>query len=77
MKKKKMNLPKLALNKEVISSLSQEKIAGGASAPGDNYVQSLHATYLCSVFDCATYDAACNTRAVSCWPTNAPTCVIG
>ncbi|NML39141.1 hypothetical protein HHL17_18210 [Chitinophaga sp. G-6-1-13] len=29
MKKKKVNLPKLSLNKEVISYLSQEKITGG------------------------------------------------
>jgi len=33
MKKRKLNLPKLFLNKEIISSLSQEKIAGGMSAP--------------------------------------------
>lgn len=30
MKKKKVNLSKLSLNKEVISHLSQEKITGGA-----------------------------------------------
>ncbi|MBC9910303.1 hypothetical protein [Chitinophaga varians] len=30
MKKKKVNLPRLALQKEVISYLSQEKITGGA-----------------------------------------------
>ncbi|MBC9933534.1 class I lanthipeptide [Chitinophaga qingshengii] len=31
MKKKRLNLPKLSLSKEIISSLSQEKITGGAT----------------------------------------------
>nr|WP_295876734.1 class I lanthipeptide [uncultured Chitinophaga sp.] len=33
MKKKKLNLSKLTLNKEVIGNLSQEKITGGVSSP--------------------------------------------
>ncbi|MGN7820501.1 hypothetical protein HGH92_06005 [Chitinophaga varians] len=34
MKKKKVNLAKLSLNKEVISNLSQKKITGGATYNG-------------------------------------------
>lgn len=48
MKKKKVNLPKLALNKEVISDLSQEKITGGAPTR----VVSCIRTCILTVYDC-------------------------
>ncbi|NML39143.1 hypothetical protein HHL17_18220 [Chitinophaga sp. G-6-1-13] len=50
MKKRKLNLAKLSLNKEVISSLSQEKVTGGATA--NTCFKTCVQSCLCSVFDC-------------------------
>jgi hypothetical protein len=50
MKKKKVNLAKLSLNKEVISHLSQEKVTGGATA--NTCYKTCLQSCLCSVFDC-------------------------
>ena len=48
MKKKKVNLAKLSLNKEVISDLSQEKITGGAPT----LIATCFATCVHTRFDC-------------------------
>ncbi|MBC9910302.1 class I lanthipeptide [Chitinophaga varians] len=61
MKKKKVNLPKLSLNKEVISDLSQDKIVGGAvTIREQTCLRSCAASCLCSVL------IECITQAVSC-----------
>lgn len=46
MKKRKLNLPKLSLNKEVISSLSQGKITGGAGTQLQTCFGTCHGTLI-------------------------------
>ncbi|NML39142.1 hypothetical protein HHL17_18215 [Chitinophaga sp. G-6-1-13] len=61
MKKKKVNLPKLSLNKEVISDLSQDKIVGGvATIREQTCLRTCGGSCLCSVL------IECITQAVSC-----------
>lgn len=61
MKKKKLNLPKLYLNKEVISSLSQEKIVGGATVREQTCFQTCFVSCFCSLREdgCPTADRTC------------------
>ncbi|WP_212005923.1 class I lanthipeptide [Chitinophaga sp. HK235] len=58
MKKKKLNLRKLTLNKEVISDLSQQQIVGGGTMPWDE-------TCFCTR-DCVSWDVNGPTCFLSC-----------
>ncbi|MBC9933523.1 class I lanthipeptide [Chitinophaga qingshengii] len=56
MKKKKLNLSKLFLNKDVISHLSQEKILGGAATVLE---QTCRRSCYASCIACVTKDVSC------------------
>ncbi|MBC9933525.1 hypothetical protein [Chitinophaga qingshengii] len=73
MKKKKLNLPQLTLNKAVISNLSQDRITGGASSPRITCFETCVQTCLetcqfgCSVSEVSqmgTSCAGCNTTMI-------------
>ncbi|NLR68464.1 hypothetical protein HGH92_29430 [Chitinophaga varians] len=65
MKKKKVNLSKLSLNKEVISDLSQDKIVGGAiTVREQTCLKTCFASCFCSILDvCQTQDVSCPVTA--------------
>lgn len=64
MKKKKLNLSKLSLNKEVISHLSQEKMLGGAATVLEQTCRrSCFTSCLCTLFNCVTKDVSCPVTA--------------
>ncbi|MBC9910300.1 class I lanthipeptide [Chitinophaga varians] len=65
MKKKRLNLPKLSLNKEVISELSQDKIVGGAVTILEQTCRrTCGASCLCSLLiKCVTQDVSCPVTA--------------
>ncbi|WP_206156081.1 class I lanthipeptide [Chitinophaga fulva] len=74
MKKKKVNLSKLFLNKEVIGSLSQEKIVGGATVLEQTCRQSCFGSCLCTQINCLTKGDTCNSCIVTCQPTSPLLC---
>ncbi|QJB31114.1 class I lanthipeptide [Chitinophaga oryzae] len=63
MKKKKVNLSKLTLNKEVIGNLSQEKITGGISSPRLTCLRTCLQTCLDSCFctEISQFQNSCET----------------
>ncbi|MBC9933522.1 class I lanthipeptide [Chitinophaga qingshengii] len=62
MKKRKLNLSKLTLNKDVISSLTQEKILGGATVE-QTCRRSCNGSCLCPsvIIECVTQWASCHS----------------
>lgn len=66
MKRKKLNLAKLKLNKEVISDLSQEKIVGGATMPWETCGQTCQASCFCTQFNCPSRDPNGITCVLTC-----------
>ncbi|QJB31115.1 class I lanthipeptide [Chitinophaga oryzae] len=66
MKKKKLNLPKLSLNKEVIGQLSQDKIMGGATVLENTCRRSCFQsciTCFVTCLNCVTLDVSCPVTA--------------
>ncbi|MBC9933524.1 class I lanthipeptide [Chitinophaga qingshengii] len=72
MKKRKLNLSKLSLKKDVISNLSQLRLVGGASTTTDTYFASC----LCiTAVNCPTKRDTCNFCTADCPPTLPPVCI--
>lgn len=72
MKRKKLNLSKLSLKKDVISNLSQLRLMGGASTTTNTYFASC----LCiTAVDCPTRKDSCNFCTANCQPTQPPICI--